>query len=459
MTSAQRSIIGFGKQTAKGTPQVTDGSFNYLLFTRGAAGVQNMTIPLDMEVGGGAMLREVVKTGVTSGGALEFIPRPQSLGLFLMGALGQDTVTGGVCQVETATVTGSCTGAGNATVIVTAANLLNSPVTYSVALTTGDNTATLVATKIRTALALDLNLVDEYIVGGSGANIALTSKLPQANDAALNISIANGTCTGLTAAPTSVNTTAGSIAGGSAYSHAFTLPTDQFSAPYYTVRYAPGNMWGEQYQDARISMLGLSWRGANFVRGQMAFSGGVPTPNQVTTTWGTSLDNTPPFITPVSTIEMPNGQNMKVLGGSFQSTMAIPLDEQWIVGSYNPDDFDIVSRAYVLQLAVKVTDNALYNKVVYDGLGAVSAWSAEILKEADFNITFNSAQFVTGTTPYSLKIEGNGGAAGSGNVAWSAQPIGLRAGSQVVMSVTGIFLADATQAIKLTLTNGQSAAY
>jgi hypothetical protein len=346
MTAAQKSLMGFAKQTAKGTPNVTDAAFQYLLFSRGAAGVQNMTIPLDMEVGGGAMLRDVAKVGVTSGGQMEFIPRPDSLGMFLMGALGKDTMT-------------------------------------------------------TPALATD------------------------------------------------------------ARQHLFEMDADQFAAPYYTVRFSPGGMWGEQFQDCRMSMLGLSWRGANFVRGQVAFSGGLPPPGLSMATWdaSTQVDTTPPFITPVSVIQMPTGQSMKVLSGSFQSTMAIPLDEQWIVGSYNPDDFDIVSRAYVLQLAVKITDSTLYNKVVYDGVGAVSAWSAEILKEADFNIQFNTAQYVEDTTPYSLKIEGNGGAAGLGNVAWSAQPIGLRAGSQVIMAVTGIFLADATKAINISLVNGKDAAY
>jgi hypothetical protein len=355
MTSAQRSLMGFAKQIednpathpkGKGNPTVTDGDFNYLLFTRGAAGVQNMTIPLDMEVGGGAMLRDVVKVGVTSGGQMEFIPRPESLGVFLMGALGKDTPS--------------------------------------------------------------------LHAGGTLAN-----------------------------------------------DHAFTMPTDQFDAPYYTVRFSPGGMWGEQYQDCRISMLGLSWRGANFVRGQLAFAGGKPTPGVAMTTWSAAAqtDATPPFITPISTITLPSSGSVKVLSGSFQSTMAIPLDEQWIVGSYNPDDFDIVSRAYVLQLALKITDVNLYNKVVYDGLGAVTEWTSEILKQADFDITFKTAQYIEGTTPYSLTIEGNGGAAGAGNVAWSAQPVGLRAGSQVIMAVAGIFLADATEAIKVTLTNSQATPY
>ena len=46
-------------------------------------------------------------------------------------------------------------------------------------------------------------------VGGYGTVVELTALTAAANDATLNIAIANGTCAGLTAAPTSANTTAG----------------------------------------------------------------------------------------------------------------------------------------------------------------------------------------------------------------------------------------------------------
>lgn len=118
-----------------------------------------------------------------------------------------------VQQVETATVVGTigASGAGNATVIITSALMSSSPKTYSVAVANND-TAAQVAGKIRTALALPGELVDFYDVSGSGANVILTAKEAAANDATLNIDIDNGTCSGLTDAPTSVNTTPGRVA-------------------------------------------------------------------------------------------------------------------------------------------------------------------------------------------------------------------------------------------------------
>jgi len=118
-----------------------------------------------------------------------------------------------VAQVETATAAGSISGSGNATVIVTAAGMTGSPKTISVAVTNGDSAATW-AGKVRTALAADADVTALFTVGGSTTAITLTRTTPAgvANDATLNISLDNGTCTGITTAGTSANTTAG-VAG------------------------------------------------------------------------------------------------------------------------------------------------------------------------------------------------------------------------------------------------------
>ncbi len=112
-------------------------------------------------------------------------------------------------QIETATVSGTITLTGNASVIVTSAYMTGSPKTLSVAVTNGD-TASIVAGLIRTALAFDVDVAAQFIVSGTSVNIILTAHVARANDTTLNIAIDNGTCTGLTAAPTSANTTAGS---------------------------------------------------------------------------------------------------------------------------------------------------------------------------------------------------------------------------------------------------------
>ncbi len=114
----------------------------------------------------------------------------------------------GVKQVETATVAGTVTTAGNATVTVTAAGLTGSPKAYTVAVALGD-TPNVTAFRIREALAVDEVLTVLYDVGGTGDKVVLTKVVPAANDATLNIAIANGTSVGLTNASTSADTVAG----------------------------------------------------------------------------------------------------------------------------------------------------------------------------------------------------------------------------------------------------------
>jgi hypothetical protein len=113
-----------------------------------------------------------------------------------------------VAQVETATVVGTVTGSGDAAVIVTAAGMTGSPKTINVAVLEND-TASDVAGKIRTALGLDAAVIALFAVSGATDKVILTRLAPAADDVSLNISIDNGTCTGLTTAATSADTTAG----------------------------------------------------------------------------------------------------------------------------------------------------------------------------------------------------------------------------------------------------------
>lgn len=118
----------------------------------------------------------------------------------------------GVAQVETLTVAVTSVTAGNAEVIITAAALGgSSPLVVPVAVANADSAAT-VAGKVRTALGAISAITDVFTVGGAGADVALTALTATSNDATLNIEIDNDTSGGITAVPTSTNTTAG-VAG------------------------------------------------------------------------------------------------------------------------------------------------------------------------------------------------------------------------------------------------------
>lgn len=116
--------------------------------------------------------------------------------------------TGPTYQVETATIVGTITVAGDVSVVVTRAGMTGSPITIPVAVLVGDN-ATAVATKIRAALNANTNITAVMTVGGAGADVVLTSTVDAADDATFNLAYGNGTTTGLTPDATSTDTTAG----------------------------------------------------------------------------------------------------------------------------------------------------------------------------------------------------------------------------------------------------------
>jgi hypothetical protein len=111
-------------------------------------------------------------------------------------------------QIETATIIGTVTQAGNGKITVTSAVMPNSPKVISFAVLLNDS-ASLAAASARSELGLDADVTSVFAVSGTGANIVLTAHVAQANDPTLNIASDNDTCTGLTTAPTSTNTLAG----------------------------------------------------------------------------------------------------------------------------------------------------------------------------------------------------------------------------------------------------------
>lgn len=123
------------------------------------------------------------------------------------GAFGA-TIGMGTRQVETATIVGTITLAGNAHVVVTAAGMGGTPKTVVVAVLLNDDADT-IATKIRAALTLDADVIAWFEVGGSGIYVSLTRRLAEANDVTMNIDVHNDTCTGITNDATSDTTFAG----------------------------------------------------------------------------------------------------------------------------------------------------------------------------------------------------------------------------------------------------------
>lgn len=112
-----------------------------------------------------------------------------------------------VAQVETATAVGTITTTGDAEITVTSA-LFEADVVVAVPVVENDN-ASAIALAIRTALAADEDITANFVVSGATDKVILTAIVPVANDATLNIAIADDTSAGITEAASSANTTAG----------------------------------------------------------------------------------------------------------------------------------------------------------------------------------------------------------------------------------------------------------
>ncbi len=249
---------------------------------------------------------------------------------------------------------------------------------------------------------------------------------------------------------------AAAVADGAGWKHVFTLSTtDQFAVPYNTVRQAPGRLYGETYKDCIVNTLAFQWKAADYIRGAFGIVGGLPANEDID--WAAPvLDSSPTFIAPVTTITWPGLTNSpKVLGGSVTFSADVPLDEQFITGSYAPDDIEITSRQAQLAFQMKL-DAELARKVYFDPAAGAN-WVAEMMANAQVAIAFKSVSSYAAGKNYQMKIGFNGDAANP-NVKWAAQPLQLQAGRNVMINVTGTILSNgAGTPLSIELYNTQAA--
>ena len=112
-------------------------------------------------------------------------------------------------QIETATAAGTIATNGNALVVITSSAITGGQKGVNVPVVAGD-TPNMWAEKVRVALSNDSEIILKFEIRGELDQITLvrrsiSSGLYAAFDATLNISLANGTCTGITPAPKSVD--------------------------------------------------------------------------------------------------------------------------------------------------------------------------------------------------------------------------------------------------------------
>lgn len=254
-----------------------------------------------------------------------------------------------------------------------------------------------------------------------------------------------------------------STVGANSNSHVFRFAANPFAQPYYTFRRRAGALGGgEVAADVKVASLALNFRAADFLRAQAGFVG-IAAPEFVedVTDWAPedALDSSPEFLTCTGAVQLA-GKTLKALSGSFVMGNVISLDEQRLVGSYTPDDAEVTSRAAMLRFVVKA-ERDLYEQMMYDPAQS-GAWVPQILRDASLVLSFKSTEEVEAGVNYSVQVAMNGAdaASGNGNIAWSVDPIALRGNRQVVMAVTGMVLADTTNAangpVSVTLVNSKA---
>ncbi|MEM4235163.1 MAG: hypothetical protein QXU75_08450 [Candidatus Methanomethylicaceae archaeon] len=423
MATAENSLLGFAAQSAIGSEVTTDASFDYLYFTDGAMGVNNINLPLDPEIGGGAMLRNIVRAGVSTAGQITFIPRPKTLAKIASGVLGSATI-------NNYGVNWDAFGSG----------WITSSQTYNATLATA-------------------NPVEVLVVKTGASNIVISGE--DESSQAINYTIAPASGPGrYTSTQTFKKITGVTVPSGAklklgiretgAKTYVAKLDqSDQFSIPYHTVRFLPGKLWKETYVDTRFVALGLEWAASQFMRGTLAMLGRQPKfANDTSLT--ASPDNGSPFVGVSGYVEF-GGTSLKTIGGNFAVQNQVSMDEEYVIGSYYPETLSIVSRTAAINFIVKIDDADLYKKMMYNP-SASNEWSEQIMRDGNFVFSLASEPRASSTSPFSSGAPSDYQALrnrimiyadmDAQKMAWTATPIGLRAQRQITMQMSGLFLAD-----------------
>lgn len=126
-----------------------------------------------------------------------FQPRLWSGGLIAPDGGDEETPDNELNGIQSFTVIGTITTAGDASLTVTRTGMIGSPAVIAVPVLVGD-TATVVATKVRAQLHLHVAVNNEFSIGGTGATVTLTRIYPGPVDPAWLVQLHDGSCVGLT---------------------------------------------------------------------------------------------------------------------------------------------------------------------------------------------------------------------------------------------------------------------
>lgn len=134
----------------------------------------------------------------------------------------------------------------------------------------------------------------------------------------------------------------------------------------------------------------------------------------------------------------------------------LPPAQAMRIGSMHPIDYPVLGRVVTATATILIADYNLYVSTFQGALNAgVSADVACTVYKADLDAEFRSQTYITGTTPYILRIRSS---LLNDNVAWQVRPIRVQPNRPIVLQVTASWLATASgDPIEVMLQNGQTA--
>ena len=130
----------------------------------------------------------------------------------------------------------------------------------------------------------------------------------------------------------------------------------------------------------------------------------------------------------------------------------LAVDENFVVGSYYPQDIDVLTRVITIELVVLVTGITVYQKAMYDPASGV-AWDPAVWSTSQVDhLTFKSADNIPSqAVPYSLNVNVE-------EADWVAAPIAMRGTDNVLVRLTGtVKEPSANDPVTLTLINTSTA--
>lgn len=203
--------------------------------------------------------------------------------------------------------------------------------------------------------------------------------------------------------------------------HIFRLdPTDSYNIPWMAARvFTPGTTSAEDFLetgfDCKLNGMRIAIPAAGKAGAQLQIIGRDSTflHNPGTPTYANTLEDS--LTTPDA------GRGSFSIGGTSYPAMGAEIilsnnvttpQEEMILGSFNPDDHVARTRSVVINFQYKYENSELYQQFM-TGTTTGTEWSPLPFEVetagSDYavDVAIQSPQYITGTTPYTLRIRGN----------------------------------------------------